>query len=78
MDIQTKEIRQYIQSNGKIPFNEWLESFKDWKTRTKIETRLKRLKLGNFGDCKSVGDGIYELSINYGAGYRIFLVGFSI
>ncbi len=64
MDIQPKEIIQYIKSNGKIPFDEWLESFKDWKTRTKIETRLKRLKLGNFGDGKSVGEGVYELRID--------------
>jgi putative addiction module killer protein len=72
MEIQPQEIRQYIKSNGKIPFDEWLESLKVLKTRTKIETRLKRLKLGNFGDCKSVGEGVYELRINYGSGYRIY------
>jgi len=45
---------------------------KEIHTRAKILTRIDRLKLGNFGDCKSVGDGIYELRIHYGPGIRLY------
>ncbi len=48
MEIKPREIRQYITAKGKIPFKDWLESFRDLKTRTKIENRIKRVKLGNF------------------------------
>ncbi len=41
-------------------------------TRSKILIRLDRLKLGNFGDCKSIGDGLAELRIHYGPGIRLY------
>ena len=40
--------------------------------RSKILTRLDRLKLGNFGDCKTIGDGLAELRIHYGPGIRVY------
>ena len=45
---------------------------KDAKTRAKIDVRLGRLRLGNFGDTKSVSKGVYELRIHFGPGYRIY------
>lgn len=72
MEIKPKQIRQYITANGKNPFKDSLESFRYLKTRTKIENRIKRVKPGNLGDCKSIGEGVYELRVNYGAGYRIY------
>jgi putative addiction module killer protein len=44
----------------------------DRTARVKIQTRLGRLLLGNFGDSKFVGEGVYELRIDYGGGYRIY------
>lgn len=66
------EIEIYQTSNGKKPFNIWFEDIQEWHTRAKILTRLDRLKLGNFGDCKSVEDGVSELRIHYGPGIRIY------
>ncbi len=67
-----KEISQYQTIDGKVPFRDWLISFKDSTIRARIRTRIDRLQLGNFGDCKAVGDGVFELRIHFGAGYRIY------
>jgi putative addiction module killer protein len=64
----------YTTSTGKEPFTDWLESL-DAKERSIIFTRLTRIRLGNFGDCKLLkeSDGILELRIDYGPGYRVYL-----
>jgi len=51
---------------------EWLAGLKDIKARAKIVTRLDRLALGNFGDCRSLRGGLFELRIDWGPGYRIY------
>ncbi len=66
------EIQEYLTSSGKSPYNEWLNKLRDIKTRAKIRQRVDRLRLGNFGDCKALGDGVYELRINFGPGYRVY------
>jgi putative addiction module killer protein len=53
------------------PFSEWLASLKDVRTVGIVRARLNRIRLGNFGDCKSVGGGVEELRIDFGPGYRI-------
>jgi putative addiction module killer protein len=72
MEVQPKEIRRYIKSDGKIPFAQWIDNLKDQKARLKINERLRRVSLGNLGDYKFVGSGVYELRIDYGSGYRIY------
>ena len=72
MENQPKQILIYKTSQGKVPFEEWLNKLKDAKTRAKIKTRLTRVTLGNLGDYKAVGEGVRELRINYGKGYRIY------
>jgi len=67
-----KELRLYQTKTGKEPFTHWLESLKDTIGRAQITNRLNRVVLGNYGDCDPVGDGIYELRIHYGPGYRIY------
>ncbi|GAB1539152.1 hypothetical protein NUACC21_18170 [Scytonema sp. NUACC21] len=72
MEAQPRDIRRYITSDGRVPFAEWLESLRDGKAKTIIEKRLNRVSLGNFGNYRSVGEGVCELKINFGCGYRIY------
>ena len=66
-----RELQIYQNPNGREPFTEWLES-RDYKTQERIQARLARLVGGNFGNCKSVGEGISEIRLHFGAGYRIY------
>ena len=66
------EIEIYKTFSGKCPFDAWFESIREIHTRAKILTKLDRLKLGNFGDCKIIGNGLSELRIHYGPGIRIY------
>ena len=51
---------------------EWFESIRDKNTQNRIDKRLERLEDGNFGDCQSVGAGVFELRLHFGPGYRIY------
>ncbi|MEZ4527224.1 MAG: type II toxin-antitoxin system RelE/ParE family toxin [Desulfobacterales bacterium] len=73
MEVKPKEIREYLTSEGVSPFSDWIDSLKDKTARAKIRIRLDRLKLGNMGDCKSVGDGVSELRIDFGNGCRVYI-----
>ena len=68
-----RELRVYESSSGTAPFDDWLEGLRDPKGRAHIQVRLDRLEKGNLGDCKPVGEGVLELRINYGPGYRVYL-----
>lgn len=74
MEVRPREIRNYITSDGRVPFKEWLDSLHDKKVQSVILNRLNRVQLGNFGDCKHLGEGIYELRIHYGPGYRVYFL----
>jgi putative addiction module killer protein len=63
MEAQEKTILTYVQADGSPPFNDWLEALKNKKARAIIRTRINRVRLGNLGDCKSVGEGVSELKI---------------
>src|SRR5690349_13560589 len=66
------DIEVYETSAGKRPFEIWLKEIKEPLTRASILTRLNRLKLGNFGDCKALQEGVCELRIHFGPGIRIY------
>ncbi len=53
-------------------FEKWLHKLRDRKAKAKIFVKLKQLELGNFGDHKSIGNGLSELRITYGPGYRLY------
>ena len=72
MEAIPKEIQIYVREDGRSPFSEWLRNLQDVRARAKVRTRLDRLELGNFGDCRSVGEGVQELRIDYGPGYRVY------
>jgi putative addiction module killer protein len=55
-------------------FSRWLKALRDTKAKAKILVRIQRLATGNPGDVKPVGEGISELRIHHGAGYRIYYV----
>ncbi len=55
-------------------FRAWLETLRDRRAAAKIAARLARLELGNFGDAEPVGEGVSELRIHYGPGYRAYFV----
>lgn len=67
-----REIEIYRTPGGKAPFENWFYSLKDKSARRKIRVRLDRAEEGNLGEYNFVGQGIYELKINYGPGYRIY------
>jgi putative addiction module killer protein len=52
-------------------FDEWLGNIKDETAKDRINARIKRTKGGNFGDCGSVGEGVSEMRIHFGPGYRL-------
>ena len=66
------EIRHYVDRAGRDVFDEWLTSLRDARAQAKIATRINRLAAGNFGDCKSLRQGLYELRIDWGPGYRLY------
>lgn len=55
-------------------FDDWLDNLRDLKAKAKIEVRIQRAKNGNFGDCKPIGEGLSEMRIDYGVGYRVYLM----
>ncbi len=65
------EIIIYQTENGKEPFYDWLDTLEE-NIEERIQSRINRVKLGNLGDYKSLGNGILELRLDFGSGYRIY------
>ncbi len=72
MIVIQKEIHRYQSRDGKSPYLEWFLSLKDETIRGRIRERLARVRLGLFGDHRSVGQGVFELRFHFGPGYRIY------
>ncbi|WP_333451887.1 type II toxin-antitoxin system RelE/ParE family toxin [Microcoleus sp. K5-D4] len=72
MEVQPREIRNYLRADGTNPFEDWYNSLRDTTGKNRIGLRLKRVMTGNLGDCKSVGEGVFELKIDSGPGYRLY------
>ena len=66
------EIRRYVTESGKDVVGEFLAGLKDTRARAKVAARIARLSAGNFGDCKSLQAGVWELRIDWGPGYRVY------
>jgi putative addiction module killer protein len=70
--VDPQEITVLETEEGYSPFEEWYFSLKDKKVKARILARIDRLRDGNFGDWKSLREGVFELRITLGAGYRIY------
>ena len=55
-----------------LVFARWLDGLRDLHARARIQARIERLAMGNPGDVKPVGEGVSELRIDYGPGYRVY------
>ena len=66
------EIRHYLMRNQKDPFMEWRLQLRDTMARIAVDRRINRMELGNFGDHRFCRDGVWELRIDAGPGYRVY------
>ena len=66
------EIRHYVTGEGKDVYFEWYRKLRDTKARIAIDRRINRMELENFGDHKPCRDGVWELRIDVGPGYRVY------
>lgn len=72
MEVQERKVIYYETPDGKQPVQEWLYALRDIMARAKLRARIDRVKLGNFGKCDPVGQGVMELKLDFGPGYRIY------
>lgn len=66
------EVRRYCSSDGADEFGTWLGSLADARAKAAVLVRIARVELGNLGDFKPVGNGVLELRIDHGPGYRVY------
>ncbi len=69
---KTIEVIVYADEDGKEPFTQWLKRLREPKTRRRILQRIARVQSGNYGDFKSLKDGVFELWLSFGSGYRVY------
>jgi putative addiction module killer protein len=62
----------YERLHGHCPYDRWFVSLRNERAQSRIIAKLRQVRAGNLGDCKSVGDGVIELRIDAGPGYRIY------
>lgn len=72
MEVTPREILIFETSDGRVPFRDWMNRIKDQPIYERIMSRLERVEEGNFGEHRSVGEGVSELVINFGPGYRVY------
>jgi len=65
-------VRHYLSRAGKDVFDDWLTQLADLHAQAKIASRINRVAAGNFGDCKPLRPGLYELRVDWGPGYRVY------
>lgn len=66
------ELLDYLTEDGRDPFAAWLAALPDRQTRARVIVRTQRLRAGAFGDCKPLRQGVWELRIDHGPGYRVY------
>lgn len=71
-EIKPRIVDYYTDERGRRPCREWLKTLRDIQARNRIRMKLDRLELGHFGDCRSVGAGVFEFKVDVGPGYRVY------
>lgn len=66
------EIQDYLTPEGRDPYKSWLSGLADRQAKARIAARVQRLAADNFGDCKPIAGGVWELRIDQGPGYRVY------
>lgn len=66
------EIRHYLTEDGKDVFMDWRRQLREMQAKIAIDRRITRVELGNFGDHKFCREGVWELRIDVGPGYRVY------
>ncbi len=72
MENNVWEVETYKNPDGASPFDEWLDNLKDKRSRSRLLSRLERLSSGNLGDYKFIAEGVSELRLQFGPGYRVY------
>lgn len=72
MEADSLTVELYATKDGKVPFRDWIRSLRSSQVQQRINVRLSYLRLGNWGNWRSVGEGVKELKIDIGPGYRIY------
>ena len=70
--IEPKQIIFYTDENGNEPFQLWLDALRDKQGKRRIINRLIRVQQGNYGDVEPIGEGLSELRLFFGPGYRVY------
>lgn len=73
METKPRRLALYRDKAGRVPFEDWLRALRDVRGRAKILARLERVEEGNLGLTRPVGEGVLELKIDFGPGYRVYL-----
>lgn len=66
------DLIRYQTADGREPFTDWLNNLRDRQAKARILARIERLEGGNFGDCEPCREGVSELRVHWGAGYRVY------
>ena len=72
MNLVEREIWKLELANGRVPLDVWFEALGDKKLQAAVDSRLARVRAGNFGDYKAVGGGGLELRVDIGPGLRVY------
>jgi putative addiction module killer protein len=70
--VTPKEVVAFRAKDGQVPFEVWLDDLDDKRAVARVLARLARVRQGNLGDCKSIGEGVSELRVDYGPRYRVY------
>jgi len=66
------QLIRYQTEDGRVPFTEWLNGLRDKVAQARVRMRLRTAEAGNLGDSEPVGEGVIEMRVHVGAGYRVY------
>src|SRR4051812_16648403 len=72
MIARPKDVQLYVTEKGKVPFEDWQNGLRDLKARAAIDARIARLRLGLVGNVRELGEGVHEMKVDVGQGYRVY------